>query len=369
MNQQSNNVLPLFDLTPGLLDYYSSQAQLMLAQYDNINSLLGPTCDYTAPGDFCEILFRDFLRKFLPAHLSADKGFFYGRTRLDGEDTHCPEIDILIHDTGEHRPIFRMGDFVIVQPQAVRGMIQVKRTFSQTQVRRGVKNVVRAKEHLLRVLEEKAKQPDTWRPTRQLFTAVVGFDDEIGSDTRFYQRLFVEWHIKKKTFALPTIIGSLRTLFVFGFRSQWYQVYNSLFDKKNVFTQLFLHALFSVLDHRHDKMPPFAYPAEMKPITDFSVPQVVKAIFNEEIGKGHGYNEILVIRRTDDSDDWFVKVPDREGFPPHIVVDSEGKTTFTDVLKMYPTTTELFIKRSDKVERFMQLAQKPAQPANTELQT
>lgn len=130
---------PLFNLGPGLLKYYSTQAELMLAQYENINRLLGPTDDWTHPGDFCEILFRDFLRKFLPPNLSADKGFFYGRATLEGEDTHCPEIDILIHDTQTYRPIFRMGDFVIVQPQAVRGMIQVKRTFSQTQVKKGVK--------------------------------------------------------------------------------------------------------------------------------------------------------------------------------------------------------------------------------------
>ena len=73
------------DLGPGLVEYYSSQADLMLSQYKNINHLLGPTHDWTHPGDFCEILFRDFLRKFLPPSLSADKGFFYGRATLDGK--------------------------------------------------------------------------------------------------------------------------------------------------------------------------------------------------------------------------------------------------------------------------------------------
>jgi len=32
---------PSFDLAPGLLDYYSSQAELMLAQFENIVRLLG----------------------------------------------------------------------------------------------------------------------------------------------------------------------------------------------------------------------------------------------------------------------------------------------------------------------------------------
>src|ERR1700722_10562772 len=120
---------PTFDLAPGLLEYWSSQAELMLAQFENINHLLGPTKDWTHPGDFCEVLLRDLLRRFLPPWVSIDKGFFYGRTPLEGKDTHCPEIDLLIHDTQHYRPLFRMDDFVIVQPQAVRGMIQVKRTF------------------------------------------------------------------------------------------------------------------------------------------------------------------------------------------------------------------------------------------------
>jgi hypothetical protein len=55
----------VFDLAPGLLDYYSSQADLMLGQFDNINRLLGPTTDWTHPGDFCEILLRDFLRRLV----------------------------------------------------------------------------------------------------------------------------------------------------------------------------------------------------------------------------------------------------------------------------------------------------------------
>ncbi|HEV3439743.1 MAG TPA: DUF6602 domain-containing protein, partial [Gemmata sp.] len=185
----------LFDLGEGVLSYYSSQAQLMLALYQNINDLLGPTNDWTHPGDHCEILFRDFLRKFLPPFLSADKGFFLGRGIFENKESHCPEIDILIHNSQEHTPIFRMGDFVIVKPQAVKGMIQIKRTLTKPQARKGILNVIKAKRHLLNEYED---SPQLWPNslTPNVFTAVVGFDDKIGDDIEFYQNVLTGW-VKK----------------------------------------------------------------------------------------------------------------------------------------------------------------------------
>ena len=88
-------------LTPlgqGLVDFYSSQADLMLAQYENINRLLGPTTDWTGPGTHCEALLRDLLRRFLLKDAAVDKGFIFGRCDHNGIERHSPEIDILIHD-------------------------------------------------------------------------------------------------------------------------------------------------------------------------------------------------------------------------------------------------------------------------------
>jgi hypothetical protein len=52
-------------LQEGLISFYSGQAELMLAQYKNINKLLGPTTDWSHPGSHCEALLRDFLRRNL----------------------------------------------------------------------------------------------------------------------------------------------------------------------------------------------------------------------------------------------------------------------------------------------------------------
>src|SRR4051812_31471347 len=41
----------------GVFEFFSAQAEVMLAQYNNINHLLGPTSDWTHPGTLCETLF------------------------------------------------------------------------------------------------------------------------------------------------------------------------------------------------------------------------------------------------------------------------------------------------------------------------
>jgi hypothetical protein len=360
---------PLFNLGPGLLEYYSSQAELMLAQYKNINRLLGPTDDWTHPGDFCELLLRDFLRKFLPPSLSADKGFFYGRATLEGEDTHCPEIDILIHDTQQYRPIFRMGDFVIVQPQAVRGIIQVKRTLSDGQVRKGVRNVVRAKQHLLNVLwKDNPKGWGNWALPPRVFTAVVGFNDEIGSNVKFYRKLLLAWSINQRAYdrpkmertsmyILPSFIGSLTTLFLWldgpcNYWNQRHYVYKSCHDTANICIQAFLAKIYNVVGGEPHEMPPFAFPLEMKPLNDFHVLRITKAVFNTD--------GTVTLHRNDKYNGSYRKAEGPVNHPPHLTCDVSFCLTPTDMLKTDIAPKLLFIKRDSTVEKYEMIMWEPA---------
>jgi hypothetical protein len=145
---KSNKSEKTYDLRKGLFDFYSSQAMAVLQQYESIGHLLGPTSHWTAPGTLCEVLLRDIIRRMLPSSYSVDKGFIFGRRTVDGKEVHSPEIDILIHDSSQYSPVYRLDDFVIVQPAAVRGVIQVKRTLNACQLDAAIKNLVEAKEHL-----------------------------------------------------------------------------------------------------------------------------------------------------------------------------------------------------------------------------
>lgn len=209
----------------GLLAYFQSQAVAMLAQYDNINQLLGPTNDWTHPGTLCEVLLRDFLRKYMLNGMSVDKGYFFGRIDRDGESVHCPEIDILIHDERRFRPLFRMGDFVIVQPEAVLAMIQVKRTLSKGPLDKGIAQVIGAKQHLLDVvlalkLDRTPKDP-AWSDLPRVFTAVLAFEEKITDQEIIRESLLTQYRRNRKyayvasecdtgVYVLPHLIGSIR---------------------------------------------------------------------------------------------------------------------------------------------------------------
>jgi len=298
-------------LSEGLIRFYSSQAELLFAQYENINQLLGPTNDWTHPGTHCEILLREFLRRHLLPGMSVDKGFIYGRVERDGKDQHGPEIDLLIHDTTSYRPVFRLEDFVIVQPEAVLGMIQVKRTFhfgKGQSLAEGIRQAVMAKQHYLdvsvqaRVAKETAlydrdpaqvarfvcKYAET-EDLKKVFSAVVSFEDETGKDPEKYRQLLLEAYREHQryvhpdgyydtaVYVLPHYVGSLRHLSLYSPRENIHKrqfvAYESLHDQVNVGLQLLLAALTQTIFNLDKAQPPFAFPAHMKPVQEFEVPR------------------------------------------------------------------------------------------------
>jgi hypothetical protein len=344
MNEQANKkALQEFDLAPGLLSYYSTQAELMLVQYENINNLLGPTHDWTHPGNYCEVLFRDFLRKFLPPYLSVDKGYFYGREVIENKNSHCPEIDILIHNSHEHAPLFKMDDFVIVKPQAVRGMIQMKRTLTKEEVEKGIRNVATAKKHIIKIHE---KTPDLWREPGlepRVFTAVVGFGDEVGANIDFYQSILAEFKDKGFEDSLPNSIGSLTKALVHHAFGSLFVGYDSNYNGKNMFIQIFLDTLYrGVLPPYGNKghRLPFEYPKDMKTSFDFSIPGFNKVDVSDEIVRIELKNDTI---RT------FTKV--EASLPAnhfsHLEVDARGAVTITPNLKARPGDPEIVVKKAN----------------------
>lgn len=279
-NQQNTSIEPEIGsdqagdqgLKQGLFDFYASQAEVMLAQYENIVHLLGPTDDWTAPGTHCEVLLRDFLCRNLPSTFSVDKGFIYGRREIDGVSKHCPEIDILIHDTMHYRPAFRLEDFVIVQPEAVRAIIQVKRTLTSAQLSNSVKNIVEAK----RFVRDCKIQMGI--PFQNVFTAAVFFEDQITvpknkpvSET--YKNVITShFSDPKDGFTMPNYVGSLKHLSFFfsgqNVQQMSYSVYNSIHKGKNAGLQgLLVHLSKAILPL--GMQPRFQFPTDYTNIDHF----------------------------------------------------------------------------------------------------
>ena len=71
-------------------------------------------------GLFAEEILRDFLRQTLPQKVNISQGF------IMGENTISPQCDIIIYDSYNYAPIFRTSTSVIVQPESVIAVIEVK---------------------------------------------------------------------------------------------------------------------------------------------------------------------------------------------------------------------------------------------------
>jgi hypothetical protein len=295
-------------LSEGLVKFYSTQADLLLAQYENINQLLGPTTDWTHPGTHCEVLLRDFLRRHLLQGMSVDKGFIYGRVGRDGKESHGPEIDLLIHNTMDYRPVFRLEDFVIVQPEAVLGIIQVKRTFrpgKKGSLAEGIRQAVDAKQHFLDLTVQSkiaemtvayggnsklVKKYPTFPDLRQVFSAVVSFEDETNKDPETYHRALLDAyrHSRRNAYAgcdydtavyvLPHFVGSLKHLSLSSdgrhSMERQYGAFASLHEGRNVGLQLLLANLTYMIFNFKNKHPPFAFPEHLSPLRVVKVPRL-----------------------------------------------------------------------------------------------
>ena len=259
-----------------------------------------------------------------------------------------------------------MGDFVIVQPEAVRGMIQVKQTLSDSAVRKGVKNVVRAKQHLLNVLWK--NNPKGWKNgwvlPPSVFTAVVGFADEIGNNTGFYRRLMLQWSVRQRAYdrpnmektsmyILPSFIGSLERTFLYlvgrcNYVNQHYQIFDSVLKEENIYIQALLWQVFNVLREESHEMPPFSFPTDMKLVDEFHVLGFTKTVLNQD--------GTISLHRNDECTGLYYKTektnPADHAF--HLTCESDGDLIPTGLLNTDLTPQTLFVKHGSTIDEYNQ---------------
>jgi hypothetical protein len=176
-----------------LADYYSADAEALLTKYRQIEHLIGPRHHSPSDGTFCEALLKEFLRRALPGHVSVDGGFIrrvsnanwapQANAPLPPEaPIATPQIDIIVHDTQNYAPLFRSEDFVVVLPEAVRAVIEVKRCLDWSKLSEAVTNITETT-HLLR----------KWRsePNR-VFSGIFGFGlhDDLSPKTKLISDSF-----------------------------------------------------------------------------------------------------------------------------------------------------------------------------------
>lgn len=130
-----------------LTGYAALFGEGLTAKVDLLGRLLGDS-HYPSLGQYKERLLADAIRGFLPRTVEVGTGFVmfpHADMEPPGEGRfHDPlnqsafsmsrQCDILVYDVAKYPAIFRDRDFVIVRPEAVRAVIEVKGMLSRREV-------------------------------------------------------------------------------------------------------------------------------------------------------------------------------------------------------------------------------------------
>lgn len=105
-----------------LLAFYKSIDAEITDVKNRVRNLIGDR-HWGKEGEYKEAILRNVIRRFLPKNYSIGTGFvfadYFGKTYMTSQ------IDIIIYDN-THPILFHEGDFVIVTPQSVHAIIEVK---------------------------------------------------------------------------------------------------------------------------------------------------------------------------------------------------------------------------------------------------
>jgi hypothetical protein len=102
--------------------YYHNVQKKVLVQKDIIRSLLK---DPKIIGDYYEAIVMDAVRESISKYFDARRGVILSETGASSR-----ECDIIVYSATEYGPLFLSGDIVVVSPEAVRCVIQVKGTIN-----------------------------------------------------------------------------------------------------------------------------------------------------------------------------------------------------------------------------------------------
>jgi hypothetical protein len=118
--------------------YYNGFAEELNGKFQRLKHL---TQHNTASGNYHEEILKVVLRNFLTSRYSVKTGFIY----KEGKEV-SRQLDIIIVDESSPAAyIFQEGDFVVVMPEAVVAVIEVKTTLDSTQYGMAVENIKSAK--------------------------------------------------------------------------------------------------------------------------------------------------------------------------------------------------------------------------------
>lgn len=184
--------------------FHSQEALSLNAKFRHIENLVGKKHHFPTEGYHCEVLLKEYLRANLPSRFSVDTGFIRAEpVEFDGKKLYAsPQIDILIHDCQHHSPLYRIGDLVVVQPEAVVAIIEVKKTLTSTELQDALYKL--AVSHIL--LQQRTYDPSV------IYSGVFSYDTRLPVKSEAFKNRLQE--LIARGGILPNSIVCLKGLFI-----------------------------------------------------------------------------------------------------------------------------------------------------------
>jgi len=115
--------------------YYRKIQDKLLIQKDMIDNLL-KTQHPRVRSDYYEAILRDLVRESVPKSFSVGRGII-----LDNDGRHSEECDLILYDSSSFDTWFQSGEIVVVTPEAVRCIIEIKRTLTSDHIVDAIQNL------------------------------------------------------------------------------------------------------------------------------------------------------------------------------------------------------------------------------------
>lgn len=104
------------------IEFHKSIGQELLAMKDRVRNLVP---HWGEDGRYKEAILKSVIRRFLPERYAISAGFVVRQTIDRAEHESSTQIDLIIYDT-DYPVLFKEGDIVVVTPDSVRAIIEVK---------------------------------------------------------------------------------------------------------------------------------------------------------------------------------------------------------------------------------------------------
>jgi len=129
-------------------------------------------------GNYREQLLISVLKKYVPKKYHVATGFIDGRTK---------QIDIIIYDQQNYIPLFRENDLVVVKPDSVRAVIEVKTTLNSDslwEALEGIHQVFRHSTHAIPVFKGVFAFNSNYESTESVIERIKNFYND--SSNQYY---------------------------------------------------------------------------------------------------------------------------------------------------------------------------------------